>query len=167
MLEHLTKLWLLADRFAHTKLRNEAMDDMLGVLGVIKAFNNECKATFIAIVITCIWSATTEGRPLQRLVCDCYAYSASSDNMKLNFDDYYPGELLFESLDTIERGDTDTDPTTQVRCYYHEHDKHNPECCQDPPTSRSRYGKVRLKDKEGFASTSSASVPTPLVPSVL
>lgn len=88
-------------------------------------------------MITTIWLATTEGRPLRHLVLDYYAYSAESGSLESKFDEFHPEFikiLLLASLDIMNLGESSTDPTDQGCCYYHEHDQ-----------LYSKYGKPQQK----------------------
>lgn len=88
VLEDLTRLWLLADRFGDTKLRNECTDDILGVLGAIVIENDNCEDAFTPEMIAAIWLSMTEGRPLRHLVLDYYVYYADSGSLESRFAEF-------------------------------------------------------------------------------
>jgi hypothetical protein len=126
-LEDLVKLWLLADRFADTQLRNLVIDTLHRVLNAIVPDEDDWIKGITLEMTVLIWTATTAGRALRRLVLDYYAWAADTSSLKAVKDKCHPDFLidLLMKVMCVKEGDGDGSWETYVRdnaCYYHEHE---------------------------------------------
>lgn len=71
-IKELVELWLLADRFSDSKLRNSTMDALREVAGSIYKADADWTAAFPPSMTVRIWPSTTKGRALRRFVVDIY-----------------------------------------------------------------------------------------------
>lgn len=84
----LVKLWLLGDRFADTKLRNVVVGHITSTIA--RLFIEDMTEVFTPEIITSIWSATTTGRALRRLVLDSYASYVRPDQLAEQIEELSP-----------------------------------------------------------------------------
>jgi hypothetical protein len=125
-LEDLAKLWLLADRLADTRLRNLAIDTLHRVISAVVPDEDDWIEGITPEMTVLIWSATTAGRALRRLVLDYYAWAADSSSLELAKDKCHPEFLkdLLMKVMGIKEGERSGSWETHVKgnaCYYHEH----------------------------------------------
>jgi hypothetical protein len=90
LMEKLVNLWLLGDRLADTKFRNEIMDATIGVIHGLEVVSDEQDPVFSAATTVLIWSNTTDGRALRRLVVDHYIHMVTLEEMRPQWDEFHP-----------------------------------------------------------------------------
>lgn len=80
----LIKLWILADRLADIKLRNATMDEMIAAVGRLS--NEYSFDLFTPEMTNVVWSATTTGRPLRRLLLDYHISNVWVEDVEDNME---------------------------------------------------------------------------------
>lgn len=124
----LAKLWLLSDRLVDLNLGNTVMDAMtriiekmsLVVLGAIKPE-----------IINMIWSSTTPGRAIRRLVLEYYSQCITAAQMSPSMDELdssFKQELMLHMMDFKNNAGNRILSLREDLCRWHEHDKQHPEC---------------------------------------
>lgn len=100
----LIKLWILADRLADVKLRNATIDEMIAATGWPNVGFDF--PLFTPEMTNIVWSATTAGRSLRRLLLDHYIGDVWAEEMEHNMDEFHPDffkELMLAALITMTR----------------------------------------------------------------
>jgi hypothetical protein len=122
----LIKLWILADRLADIRLRNATMDEMIAAVGRLSdEYNFDL---FTPDMTNVVWSATTPGRPLRRLLLDFRISDVWVEDVEENMDEFHPEflkELMLAALNKVNYQDDVISPfdrVTNEHCYYHDHD---------------------------------------------
>lgn len=128
---NMANLWLLSDRLADERLRNEVLDILADriesihlVLGAIPAG-----------MINKIWSTTTPGRALRRLIVEYYAQSVTASEIlpSINELDWsFKQEVMLRMMEEKEDDDRKCFSLSFGPCYWHEHDKQHPQYHQRP-----------------------------------
>ena len=119
----LAKLWLLADRLKTNKLGNDAIDSLLHVLEGAREMESDPMNIFPASTTVLIWSATTKGRSLRRLVIDYYASTVTASQVEKHIEECHPEfvqDLMLKSFGIHQNTQRNLCPTNMVDSYYHE-----------------------------------------------
>lgn len=121
LIDDLVRLWLLADRLSDERLCNAVIDAILVELNdsitTMNAFPPELAAQ--------IWSATTPGRSLRRLVIDYYAKHVRVKFVKAEMAEYHPDftkDLMVKAMEIVEDDDHNICPSKRDPYFYHEYD---------------------------------------------
>lgn len=133
-LDRLTELWLLADRFADTQLRNATMDALRGVTHSFHVVGDDWAAAFTPPTIARIWSATTRGRALRRYIVDVYAGSVTAPVFDPIKDAFPPDFIMDLLLKTMREGHGNrkmNGTRKRLSPLYHEHDDDEGLCCKE------------------------------------
>lgn len=133
----LIKLWILADRLADIKLRNATMDEMIAAVGRLS--NEYSFDLFTPDMTNVVWSATTTGRPLRRLLLDYHISNVWVEDVEDNMEEFHPEflkELMLAALNKVNYQDGVMSPFDRVAvepCCYHDHNDKVMEgdCVQD------------------------------------
>lgn len=119
LVEDLTRLWLLADRLADVRLRNTAIDAMIAEINGW----TECVNAFPSKVTTLIWSATTPGRSIRRMVIDYYVKHVDIDDIKEEVVGYHPDftkDLMLKAVEVVRHNDRNICLRNREPGYYHD-----------------------------------------------
>lgn len=151
MLEDLIQLWLLADRFSDTQLRDCAISAMVRVSDDVYAIPEDWTKMSTPDMIGLIYSKTTAGRTRRRLAVDLYAREVDSEKLERVQDEYDPEfvkDLLMKVMQLKESHGA-LRVNSHNSCHYHEHDKDENEfqlCRRRRVRAWSRWveGEVRL-----------------------
>lgn len=138
VLYDLVHLWLLADRLADTQLRNFAINAMLRVMIQAYTSDQDWTAAITPDMITLVWSKSTSGRALRRLIVDLYARSVKAEHLERVREELHP-EFIKDLMIKFIRVRDEKDVIGIFygsACYYHEHEEHEAQCC--------RYGALGL-----------------------
>jgi hypothetical protein len=119
LVDDLARLWLLGDRLADVRLRNATMDGMIAEIDMytLPTFGN----VFPPKLIEQIWSATTSGRSIRRLVVDYYVKHVSVEAMKAEPELYhheFTRDLMFKAMEVVEDDDRNICPSNRDPGYY-------------------------------------------------
>jgi hypothetical protein len=135
LLDDLARLWLLGDRLADVRLRNAAMD------GIVAEINLYTTATMLNAfppkLIEQIWSSTTSGRPIRRLVVDYYVKHVEVEVMKAESAEYhheFTKDLMFKAMKVVEDDDQNICPSNRDPDHYHDLDARDWGCSTLPST---------------------------------
>ena len=128
----LAQLWLLADRFADTLLRDLTINAMLRVTGRVYADYQNWTKGITSDMIEHVWSKTTARRALRRFIVDLYAEGVEPKHLEWIKDELHPEfikDLMMKAM-RINNGDDYTTLFSHEVCYYHEHDDGDTSCCK-------------------------------------
>lgn len=121
LVEDLVRLWLLADRLADFRLRNTVIDAIIVELnGFITSLN-----VFPPELAAQVWSATTPGRSIRRLIVDYYAKHIGAAAVKGEVADYHPDftrDLLVKAIEVVKNDEENICPSKRDSCFYHEYE---------------------------------------------
>lgn len=124
--DDLVKLWILANGLQNEDCQNTVIDNILDLLG--KHACLEGSILFSASSTIYIWSATTSGSPLRRIVLDYFLAYVRPDQVIPHIPKYHPDFLGDLTSVTPRSSDLDplriTTPVEAVRaehCFYHDH----------------------------------------------
>ena len=135
VLHDLVKLWLLADRFVDVQLRNLTVNAILCVLGRVYADNDDWSAAITPDMIALVWSSTTAGRALRRLIVDLYAQYVKAEHLDRVRDELHPEFVKDLMMEVFRMKDERKHTNLFLRsvCHYHEHDEdgEDPRCGKD------------------------------------
>jgi hypothetical protein len=121
LIEDLTRLWLLADRLVDFRLRNAAIDAIIAELNDFTTSMNAFPPELAAQV----WSVTTPGRPIRRLIVDYYAKHVYATVVKAEVAEYHPDftmDLLVKAIEVVKDDNGNICPSKRDSCFYHEYD---------------------------------------------
>jgi hypothetical protein len=121
----LIQLWLLADRFADAQLQQFVTNAMIQAARSVNQANPDWTEGITPAMIALIWSKTTPGRALRRLVIDFYADEVDAENLERVMDELHPEfvmDLMLKSL-RIKHDENHINYFSRSVCYYHEHDE--------------------------------------------
>lgn len=125
-LNELVELWLLADRFADTRLRDLCMDALTKVTySIYSAEKNWIKA-FPPEMTARIWSSTTRGRALRRFVIDVYESKVTENNLNEVTESFHPDFLVDLATKMMRMKGGEGNMVWAIfdgRCHDHEHEK--------------------------------------------
>jgi hypothetical protein len=133
----LVELWLLADRLADARLQHLVANAITRLACGVPEPNWTEGITPETIFL--IWSRTTAGRALRRIVIDFYANEAKSEALERVRDELHPEfikDLMVKAIEMKNEG-KDIHYVDRKDCYYHEHGDHenprsqNGACCED------------------------------------
>ena len=130
--DDLVQLWLLADRLADAQLRNLASNAMLCAIGRIVGKSEDVTEAITPDTVALVWSRTTAGRALRRLIVDLYAQYVQPAILERIRDDLHPEfikNIMMEAF-WIKDGRQFSHPFLRGTCYYHEHEEHEDICCE-------------------------------------
>lgn len=134
----LVKLWILADRLSDVRLCNIVIDEMVGATE--KSDSTGLFVLFPPDLTVLIWSATTAGRSIRRMVIDYYITYVCVEGVEKNMYEHHPDflkELMLAALHVVDNisphGLIPAEKTEKSGCYYHDHVEEIPEqdCLQD------------------------------------
>lgn len=123
----LVRLWLLGDRLSDSKFRNTVMDAILGVFSGLISDSGTGSRLLPPHLTVLIWSNTTEGRALRRLVIDYYLYAVTPEEMDSQWDKFHPDFVKELAVGALKRpSEARSDPRevevwTRRICDFHEH----------------------------------------------
>jgi hypothetical protein len=123
LIDGLARLWLLGDRLADFRLCNAAMDGMIAEMipyTLVTASN-----AIPPKLIEQIWSATTSGRSIRRLMVDYYVKHVRVKAMEAESADYnheFTKDLMFKAMEVVEDDDWNICPSNRDPEYYHDFD---------------------------------------------
>jgi hypothetical protein len=123
--DDLIQLWLLADRFADARLQQFITNAMIEVARSVNQANPDWTEGITPDMIVFIWSNTTPGRALRRLVIDFYADEVDAENLKRVMGELHPEfvmDLMLKSL-RIKHDENHKNYFSRSICHYHEHDE--------------------------------------------
>lgn len=130
-LNDLVELWLLADRFAETRLRDFTMDALRKVAHSIYSAEKDWTAAFTPAMTAHICSSTTGGRALRRFVVDVFESKVTEANLN-GGKESFPPEFLVDLATKLMRmrGGEDNKVWAfyEAKCHYHEHEENNSLC---------------------------------------
>ena len=132
MVGDLVRLWLLADRLADFRLRNAVMDAIIVELNGFATPMNVFPPNLAAQV----WSATTPGRPIRRLIIDYYAKHIGAATVKAEAVAYHPEftrDLLVKAIEVVKNDDENICPSKRDSSLYHEYESREAEVARDGP----------------------------------
>jgi hypothetical protein len=131
LLESLSKLWLLGDRLSDSKFRNTVMDATIDVIEWLDPLSADFTAAFPPELTTLIWSATSPGKAMRRLVVDFYAYMVPPGDMEPLWENVHASflkDLTMRSLDFGQSEGRNVHAALRDLCTYHEHGEQDREC---------------------------------------
>lgn len=133
MFNDLVELWLLADRFLDTELRDSIMDILRKSAVSFNDKIDDWTTVLTPEMIVRIWSATTRRRSLRRFVVDIYESKVTAEILDRVRDDCHPdffGDLAMRMM-LIRGGDGNVvweAYGSRSKCHYHEHDENEGQC---------------------------------------
>lgn len=130
ILASLAKLWLLGNRLQDTRLRNSVMDAFLHAMIDGWSCVNDVVELLPPATIFLIWSASSTGCALRRLVLNCYLrhslpWTLQGCLYELHGD--FVRDLMMLALHREGRT-RDNPPFDTQCCEYHDHDEEHPRC---------------------------------------
>jgi hypothetical protein len=121
LVEDLVRLWLLADRLADFRLRNAVIDAI-----IVELYNFTTSLNvFPPELATQVWSATTPGRSIRRLIIDYYAKHVGATVLKGEVAEYHPDftkDLLVKAIEIVKNDEENICPSKRDSCFYHEYE---------------------------------------------
>ena len=123
LVEDPVRLWLLADRLADFRLRNAVID---GILIELTGFTTSLNV-FPPELAAQIWSATTPGRSMRRLIIDYYAKHIGAATVEAQVAEYHPNftkDLLVKAIEVVKNDEENICPSKRDSCFYHEYESH-------------------------------------------
>jgi hypothetical protein len=131
----LVTLWLLADRLADAKLRNAAMDAIIGLKVSYSRKDEEPIQLFPPHMTVLIWSTLAKGRALRRLVIDHYVEKVEAEAMKPHWDECHAGFIKSLAMEGLEcapfEGEAEDSQAACDELKYHEHVNTGDADCED------------------------------------
>jgi len=121
LVEDLVRLWPLADRLADFRLRNAVIDAIIVELNGFTTSHN----VFPHDLAAQVWSATTPGRSIRRLIVDYYAKHIGAAIVKGEVADYHPDftkYLLVKAIEVVKNDEENVCPSKRDSCFYHEYE---------------------------------------------
>lgn len=121
LVEDLVRLWLLADRLADFRLRNAVIDAILVELNDFTTSLN----VFPPELAARVWSATTPGRSIRRLIVDYYAKHVGATIVKGEVAEYHPDftkDLLVKAIEVVKNDEENICPSKRDSRFYHEYE---------------------------------------------
>ena len=121
LIEDLVRLWLLADRLADFRLRNAVIDAIIVELNSFTTSLN----VFPPELAAQVWSATTTGRSIRRLIIGYYAKHVGAANVQADVAKYHPGftqDLLVKAIEVVKNDEENICPSKRDSCFYHEYE---------------------------------------------
>ena len=107
---------------------------MLCVIGRVYADDQDWTEEITPDMVVLVWSQTTTGRALRRLIVDLYAEDVTAEYLERVRDDLHPEfikDLMMKAMQ-IKDGDDHALCVTRRGCHYHEHDDDDEasRCCK-------------------------------------
>lgn len=105
---------------------------MLCAIGRIVGRSEDVTEAITPDTVALVWSRTTAGRALRRLIVDLYAQYVQPAILERIRDDLHPEfikDIMMEAF-WIKDGRQFTHPFLRGTCYYHEHEEHEDICCE-------------------------------------
>lgn len=124
LLRSISNLWLLGARLGDSGFLNEVMDVILGAIEWLDPLSSDFTAAFPPDLITLIWSATTQGQAIRRVVINYYAYMVSPKTMEPLWSKVHPDffkDLTMRSLDFSQKEGQNIHTSLRELCCYHDH----------------------------------------------
>lgn len=121
LVEDLVRLWLLADRLADFRLRNTVID---AIVFELKGFTTSLNV-FPPELAAQVWSATTPGRAIRRLIVDYYAKHIGAAIVKDEVAEYhldFTRDLLVKAIEVLKNDEEIVCPSKRDSCFYHEYE---------------------------------------------
>ena len=121
LVEGLVRLWLLADRLVDFRLRNAVID---ALLVEISSFTTSLNV-FPPELAAQVWSATTPGRSIRRLIIDYYAKHVGAATVQADVVKYHPDftkDLLVKAIEIVKNDEENICPSKRDSCFYHEYE---------------------------------------------
>jgi hypothetical protein len=121
LVEDLVRLWLLADRLADFRLRNAVIDAILVELNDFTTSLN----VFPPELAAQVWTATTQGRSIRRLIVDYYAKHVGATIVRGEVTEYHPEftkDLLVKAIEVVKNDEENICPSMRDSCFYHEYE---------------------------------------------
>lgn len=130
VLHDLVHLWLLADRLADTQLRNIAINAMVRVMIQAYTSDQDWTAAITPDMIALVWSKSTSGRAVRRLIVDLYARRLKAEHLERIRDELHP-KFMKDLMMKFIRVRDEKEPVGIFYggvCHYHEHEEHESQC---------------------------------------
>lgn len=121
LVEGLVRLWLLADRLVDFRLRNAVIDGILVELGSFTTSLN----VFPPELGVQVWSTTTPGRSIRRLIIDYYAKHVGAATVQAQVAEYHPDftrNLLVKAIEGVKNDEENICPSKRSSYFYHEYE---------------------------------------------